>query len=94
MLEKLQRLQSASKLASDLPGIKVGSPAAFFDSRLADAACDTRLPTWRGELYFELHRGTYTSQAGLKGGNREMEQLLHVVELYATLASIKNKAYS
>ena len=39
-----------------------------------------------GELYFELHRGTYTSQAGVKRGNRRAENALHDAELLAALA--------
>jgi alpha-mannosidase len=30
-------------------------------------------PTWSGELYLEYHRGTYTSQAANKAGNRKSE---------------------
>ena len=33
-----------------------------------------------GELYFEYHRGTYTSQARTKRGNRRGEQALHDAE--------------
>lgn len=43
------------------------------------------LPAWDGELYLELHRGTYTSQAWLKRQNRLAESLLREVE--ASLAS-------
>lgn len=41
------------------------------------------LLTWVGELYLELHRGTYTSQAANKKGNRECEFLLRDAELLA-----------
>jgi len=44
-------------------------------------------PRWVGELYFEMHRGTYTSQARTKRYNRKLELLLREVELYATMAS-------
>src|SRR5581483_3883017 len=33
-----------------------------------------------GELYFEYHRGTYTSQARIKALNRRCEQALHDAE--------------
>jgi alpha-mannosidase len=39
------------------------------------------LATWVGELYLELHRGTYTSQAANKKGNRVSEFLLRDAEL-------------
>ncbi len=38
-----------------------------------------------GELYFEYHRGTYTTQAAIKRGNRRSECLLHDVEALAAL---------
>jgi alpha-mannosidase len=37
---------------------------------------------WRGELYFEMHRGTLTSQLGTKLGNRRCERLLREAELW------------
>lgn len=39
-----------------------------------------------GELYLELHRGTYTSQAFVKAGNRRMEGRLRETEALALLA--------
>ncbi|MBD5511393.1 MAG: alpha-mannosidase [Lachnospiraceae bacterium] len=39
-----------------------------------------KLPTWFGELYLELHRGTYTSMARNKRYNRYAEFLLQEVE--------------
>ncbi len=44
------------------------------------------LPVLVGELYFEYHRGTYTSQAEVKRANRKCELLLHDVELLAAVA--------
>jgi alpha-mannosidase len=40
----------------------------------------------KGELYFELHRGTYTSQAANKKGNRDSERVLREVEMLASLS--------
>ena len=40
-------------------------------------------PVVVGELYFEYHRGTYTSQARVKRGNRRCEQALHDAEFLA-----------
>lgn len=39
------------------------------------------LSSWVGELYLELHRGTLTSQAEVKRGNRRLEEWLRVTEL-------------
>jgi alpha-mannosidase len=43
-----------------------------------------------GELYFEYHRGTYTSQAMVKRNNREAEVMLHDLEF---LAASSGKPY-
>ncbi|RXG50690.1 hypothetical protein VDGE_30656 [Verticillium dahliae] len=52
------------------------------------------LVTWYGELYFELHRGVYTTQARTKLHNRSSEILLHDIELLATIASIQDKGFT
>ena len=52
------------------------------------------LPTLVGELYFEYHRGTYTTQAAVKRGNRDGERLLHDVELLAALGARRGAAPS
>ena len=41
---------------------------------------------WRGELYFETHRGTLTSQLRTKVGNRRCERLLREAELWLAAA--------
>jgi alpha-mannosidase len=68
------------------PTVQVASPNSFF----ADAERGYDEPAvWAGELYLEFHRGTYTSQAKLKRGNRLSERLLHEAELWATTAAIR-----
>lgn len=43
-------------------------------------------PRWVGELYLEMHRGTYTTQARTKQYNRRLELLLREVELLSVQA--------
>lgn len=43
------------------------------------------LPTYFGELYLELHRGTYTTNHNLKMYNRRLEEALHDAELISVL---------
>nr|XP_018263421.1 uncharacterized protein I303_03290 [Kwoniella dejecticola CBS 10117]OBR85579.1 hypothetical protein I303_03290 [Kwoniella dejecticola CBS 10117] len=93
MLNKLQRLESAANHNPEMPSFKIGKVSDFFDNLCEKTQNGRLLPTWRGELYFELHRGIYTSQEGLKKGNRRMEKLLRDVEYYATLASLQNDKY-
>ena len=47
------------------------------------------LPTYFGELYLELHRGTYTTNHKLKMYNRRLEEALHDAELISVLRSDK-----
>ena len=68
-----------------LPEVALGRADAFVD-RLAATAAERPLPTWRGELYFELHRGTLTSQARTKRGHRMAEARLVEAEALAGLA--------
>lgn len=76
----------------------IGCPKAEIDtvtnfiSRLKDKALNNKLlPKWVGELYLELHRGTYTSIAKNKRNNRRGEYLLRNIEL---LSLIENGEYN
>jgi alpha-mannosidase len=51
------------------------------------------LPTWVGELYLELHRGTLTSIAAVKRGNRRAEIALRDAELTWTMAALRGRRY-
>lgn len=76
-LEMLRR----ARLAPCLPVVESGQRAIeFFQQAFAESH---DLLTWVGELYLEFHRGTYTSQAANKKGNRESEFLMRDVELLA-----------
>ena len=55
------------------------------------AAGDAEFPEWRGELYLELHRGTYTTQAKTKRNNRLLEFALRNAELYCAIAALAGK---
>jgi len=85
MLERIELMKNTL----GLPQVKFSTPNAFFDALKKSS---TDLETWQGELYLELHRGTYTTHAWVKSKNRHLERLLHEVELAAVLAYIKSKA--
>lgn len=89
--EKLRRCAGISNTLGAIPKLKLGLSVDDFFDRLAPKASE--FPTWYGELYFELHRGTYTTQANNKYYNRAAEMMLRDVEQLATFASIKDKAY-
>jgi alpha-mannosidase len=73
MLERLRRLRDFE----GLPTLEPGRVAEFFPRAVQEAR---DLPVWVGELYLELHRGTYTTQAKTKLGNRKCELLLREAE--------------
>lgn len=67
------------------PAVTLGTPLQFFEGAQAEYV---NPPRWTGELYLELHRGTYTSQANTKQGNRRSEHLLREAELWAATAAV------
>lgn len=79
MLESLRRMRDVD----GVPKVMFGTPTQFFTA-LAEKR--NSLPKWVGELYFELHRGTYTTQAHVKKSNRECEFFLRTAELFASIA--------
>ncbi|KAL1651186.1 Glycoside hydrolase, 38 vacuolar alpha mannosidase [Diplodia intermedia] len=90
-VEKLRRCRGVSDNVGLLPRVKMGDSVDDFFAKLEKKAEEgTDFVTWYGELYFELHRGTYTTQANNKRNNRKSEILLHDIEYLATLASIKD----
>lgn len=50
-----------------------------------------QLPLYCGELYLELHRGTFTTNHALKQNNRRLEEALHDAELVSVLDGENNK---
>jgi alpha-mannosidase len=75
-----------------LPRVQMSTPAAFFADIEAQGLPKER---YVGELYFQAHRGTYTSQAKTKLGNRRSEFALREAELWATAANaLKGYAFT
>src|SRR6202050_2160270 len=59
----------------------------------APASGMVSLPTWNDELYFEYHRGVFTSQAAHKRNMRESEEWMLDAEKYSSLAWLFGLAY-
>jgi alpha-mannosidase len=80
MLERLSRVRDLQ----GVPRTRFSTSDEFF----SDLGGDLSDPmTVVGELYFEFHRGTYTSQAAVKRGNRQGELLLHDAEFLSAVAA-------
>lgn len=85
-----REMMAAGRRAKDLEGspkVEFGTSDEFFD-RAKEEYPDA--PVWNGELYLELHRGTYSAQLATKQGNRRSEHLLHEAEFLATLAALRS----
>jgi len=78
-LEFLRREQDLE----GVPKTKQVDPLEFFRDEEKKAA---PLPVYVGELYFQAHRGTYTSQAKTKKGNRKSELALREAEMWGAAA--------
>ncbi|KAF6837836.1 alpha-mannosidase [Colletotrichum musicola] len=91
-IERLRRLRGLADTTGLLPRVHLGGTPDEFFEKLEHKA--HTLPTWHGELYFELHRGTYTTQAQTKLNNRRAEFLLRDVEFLATVASLEDRSYN
>ena len=57
------------------------------------AAGQITIPTWKDELYFEYHRGVFTTQANHKKNMRDSEEEVLNAEKYSSLAWLDGQAY-
>lgn len=73
-----------------IPKVQIDTTENYF-KRIYDTIDHNSLGVWEGELYFEMHRGTYTSQGYTKRANRKAEILMHDVEFLSVLADSLNK---
>lgn len=79
-----------SRVMKNIPGIpkvEIIRAEDYFERIYAHTDHDS-LDRWDGELYFEMHRGTYTSQAANKRYNRKSEILLHDIEFLSAFGTI------
>lgn len=83
MLEKARRLRDLE----GLPKLELEKAISFFEKASSEAE---QLPVWYGELYLELHRGTFTTHADIKRSNRLAERLLREAEFWVATARLLN----
>ena len=69
-----------------VPQVEFEAPQQFFEDCAKEGAPVNR---YVGELYFQCHRGTYTSQAAIKRGNRKSELALREAEMWSVAAQDK-----
>ncbi len=68
-----------------------GCPKVHYDSasHFMKQLENEELPSYRGELYLELHRGTLTNKQQIKRNNRMAEHALHALELLEVLSAVR-----
>ncbi|XP_069722800.1 alpha-mannosidase 2C1 isoform X2 [Phaenicophaeus curvirostris] len=86
MLDRMKRMSDTD----GLPRVQISTPDQLFSVLEKESS---QLHTWVGELFLELHNGTYTTQAQIKKGNRECERILHDVEVLSALAVAQSSTF-
>ncbi len=81
--DHLEYVRRAANLEG-VPKVVIASPVEYFEDQERRGWPEDRFV---GELYFQAHRGTYTSQARTKRGNRKSEVALREAEMWATAAA-------
>ena len=86
--EMLEILRRQKEGLPGQPKAVIGFAGDFLKRLEARMEEGVRVPEWRGELYLEYHRGTYTSNAKNKKNNRRSELLLQQAELLSASAEV------
>jgi len=74
------------------PNLQLSTAKAFF-TELEPKLASMNVPVWRDELYFEYHRGVFTTQAETKRRIRKTEELLLNAEKFSAISTRFGKAY-
>ena len=80
------------KVSQESPTWNYQSIAKGYDPP-PEVADEVSIPTWKTELYFEYHRGVFTTQANLKKNMRDSEVEVLDAEKWSSLAWLDGKSY-
>ncbi len=83
MIELMHRFDKLSVM----PKCKHMCGAEFLEKNLKN---NSNLETWDGELYLEMHRGTFTTKSNLKRENRRLEYKLRDAEILSLMRKEDN----
>ena len=86
MLHSVERLGRLSAM----PRVTVTGGQEYLEQNLNESR---KLAVWDGELYLEMHRGTFTTKSDLKRQNRQLEILLRDTEYACALRWLRGEAY-
>jgi alpha-mannosidase len=84
--EMIELMHRFDKL-SIMPKCEHMGGAEFLEKNLAD---NDNLETWDGELYLEMHRGTFTTKSDLKRANRRLEYKFRTAEIVSVMRGEDN----
>lgn len=85
MIELMHRFEKLSVM----PKCEHVGGAEFLERNLKN---NDSLETWDGELYLEMHRGTFTTKSHMKRANRQLEYKLRTAEMLSVLRGEDNTA--
>lgn len=83
MIEMMHRFEKLSVM----PKCEHTGGAEFLEKNLKD---NPNLETWDGELYLEMHRGTFTTKSDLKKINRRLEYKFRTAEMLSLMKGEDN----
>jgi alpha-mannosidase len=89
MLDHADQLRAPESV---YPKLQFSFAREFF-SDLEKKLPSMQVPTWDGELYFQYHRGVFTTQAETKRRIRRAEENVLNAEKFASLATLYGSAY-
>ena len=84
MIELMHRFDKLSVM----PKCEHMGGAEFLEKNLKD---NKNLEVWDGELYLEMHRGTFTTKSNLKQKNRQLEFKFRTAEMLSVLRGDDNR---
>ena len=89
MLDNAAQLMSPNVV---YPKFEFGTAQGFFDD-LQKKLPRMTVPTWKDELYFEYHRGVFTTQAETKRRIRRNEEAMLNAEKFSSVAMLYGRPY-
>ena len=89
MLDKATRWRKTDVV---FPNLQLSTAADFFRN-LQPKLPEMKVPIWRDELYFEYHRGVFTTQAETKKRIRATEELLLNAEKFSAFSTWFGRKY-
>lgn len=86
--EEMIELMNRFDKLSVMPKCEHTSGAKFLEKNLKG---NDKLQVWDGELYLEMHRGTFTTKSQMKRTNRRLENKFRTVEMLSVLRGENNR---